>query len=101
MAASFVFSGWSLNGFDMTAREKILNVEAQVRLLAKGESDIFTCPFCEVETSFVLNRIPDLCCDKVSDVVEAVLDFIETKEQLQLVDRAMNRLAGSARPLLN
>lgn len=76
----------------MTAREKVLSVEQQIRRFVNGEATEITCPYCElvwVPTS----EDAYACCMKMADVMEAVLDYIETAEQLEHVDRVMNKLA--------
>lgn len=73
----------------MTAREKVANVETQIRAMLAGEQTDFTCPFCDCDTTEG-NGI--LCCDEAAEVINALLDHIEHLNRCQVVDEAMDRL---------
>jgi hypothetical protein len=74
----------------MNSREKVLEVDAQITAILAGEMPAaLTCPFCGVVTEF---GVPLLCCEELSDVVLAVVQHLETKKALEVVDRVMNRL---------
>lgn len=85
----------------MTSREKVLEVERQVRSMIEAGTDrlVFRCPFCGCE-SREENDI--LCCDEAAEVVNAVLDHIEHLERAEIVEQAMDRLASfQAKALMN
>ena len=76
----------------MTAREKILEVERQTRAIAAGEASLFRCPFCGQ------SAIPEnggLCCYEAAEVVEAVLDHVEFKNNMENVARIMDRFSSA------
>jgi hypothetical protein len=86
----------------MTAREKVLDVEQQVRVaLAAGAIAItLRCPFCNVETE--LHEGAYLCCEKLYDTTEAIMEHIEFLQQRENLDRVMDKLASmSSKALLN
>lgn len=72
----------------MTAREKVLEAERQVRKIVARERSEIVCPFCG------LLSLPDqmLCCDEMSTVTHAVLDHIEHLERRDGVKRMLDRL---------
>lgn len=76
----------------MTAREKILNVEQQVRSMidAGGVITDFHCPFCNLDTR--LSQTDVLCCDEAAETIHAILDHVEHLERCEVVEKAMNRL---------
>lgn len=83
----------------MTAREKVIKVEQQVRSIVAGDTEEFLCPFCG-ETSKPENNL--LCCGEAAEVCLAVLDYIDTAKSLELVDKVMNKFARMAsRSILN
>lgn len=75
----------------MTAREKVLNIERQVRAIAAGEAEAFDCPFCGLSSS---PKEGALCCFEAAEIVEAVLNHIDFKEAMQMADRVMDRFVG-------
>ena len=81
----------------MTSREKVVEVERQVRAMVAGDQEAtFSCPYCGL-VSDEFNEL--LCCDEAAAVVNAVLDHIEHLERAETVERAMENLArvnGSA-----
>lgn len=72
----------------MTAREKVLEAERQVREVVAGERSEIVCPYCG------LLSLPNqmLCCDEMSTVIHAVLDHIEHLERSEGVKRMLDRL---------
>ena len=74
----------------MTAREKVVAAELRIRACINGEVEGIACPFCGL-TSQPSNEI--LCCDNLADVVNAVLDHVELKQNLELVERVGDRMA--------
>ena len=75
----------------MTAKEKVLNVEAQVREIVAGERTEIFCPFCGLTT---VGSVEVLCCNELSEVVLAVLNHIEFKRQTEILEQTMDRLAA-------
>ena len=73
----------------MTAREKVVNVETQIRAMLAGEQTDFTCPYCNADTTEG-NGI--LCCNEAADVINVILDHIEHLEQVALVDQVFNQV---------
>lgn len=83
----------------MTAVEKVLDVERQVRAMLSGEQEAkFTCPFCTMTSD--IGQF--LCCGPAGEVINAVLDHIEHLERCDTVEHAMERMeAMRAKALLN
>lgn len=76
----------------MTARDKVLDIESQVRAIVGGRQDgVLWCPFCGLASTPV-NEV--LCCNEAAEVVTAVLDHIEFKQTVENVNRIMDRLAS-------
>jgi len=84
----------------MTSRQKVLEVERQVRAIISADEPLaLVCPFCEQITEPGCDM---LCCNEAAEVVDAVLNYIETEAQLEVVDRVMNRWAKmQSRVLVN
>lgn len=89
----------------MTVIEKVKEAESRIRLTMAGELDILTCPFCGEQNA---PDIPLLCCTPLSDMVNAICDHVELKEQLRHVERVVDRLnsnqysvAGGPKIILN
>ena len=76
----------------MNAREKVLDVERQVREIVAGQRTEITCPFCGLTTP---GGIDMLCCDELSEVVLAVLNHVEFKQQTEVLERVMDRVAAA------
>ncbi len=73
----------------MTAREKVLEAERQVREVVAGQRGEIECPFCGL---FSIRENDILCCDRMADVTHAVLDHIEHLERSEGVKRMLDRL---------
>jgi hypothetical protein len=83
----------------MNSKEKVLDVERQVRAMIDGQQTDFHCPFCDLITT---EGEGILCCDEAADVVTAVLDHIEHLERCEVVEQAMDRFSsGGSRIILN
>ena len=76
----------------MTAREKVIMVEEQIRKMVAGEQTEFSCPFCCAITTEG-NGI--LCCGEAAGVVLAVLDHIEHLKSCEIVEQVMNRFSAA------
>ena len=76
----------------MTAREKVANVEQQVREIASGLRGDISCPFCGLDTP---GGVEMLCCDKLADTVLAALNHVEFKRQTEILERTMDRMASA------
>lgn len=75
----------------MTPREKVINIEQQVRaMIAGGIAAILRCPFCGGESRIGSGK--GLCCEAAAMIVNAVVDRIEFDDGMAIVDRVMNRL---------
>lgn len=75
----------------MTSREKVLNLEAQVRAIADGAKDCLECPFCGLGTT---PETECLCCEEAAVIVDAVLEYMEHIKRADVIERAMDRLAA-------
>ena len=83
----------------MTAREKVLHIEQQVRAMLDGERTDFECPFCNQITA---QGEGILCCDDAAEVINAILDHIEFLERAEVIDRVMDHFSDAeSRVLLN
>ena len=83
----------------MTSREKIMDIERQIRAMEAGELTDFYCPFCKVVTTEG-NGI--LCCNEAAEVINAILDYIEFKQGVELIDQIMDRFsAAESKVILN
>lgn len=83
----------------MTGRQKVLAVEAQIRMMLDGQQTKFHCPFCELVTT---EGEGILCCDEAAEVVTAVLDHLDHLERCDIVDQAMSRISDAeSRLILN
>lgn len=82
----------------LNAREKVIEAERQIRCVIAGTSKEIHCPFCG-ETSTAGQEL--LCCENLCNVVNAVLDYVDTRANLEVVDRVMDRLAGQSQAVLN
>ena len=82
----------------MNAREKVIEAERQIRCVISGTSKEIQCPFCG-ETSTSGQEL--LCCENLCNVVNSVLDYVDTRANLEVVDRVMDRLAGQSQAVLN
>lgn len=78
----------------MTPAEKVENLAAQVRAVARGATDTITCPFCGLVSTPVQTI---LCCNAAADVVIATLNHVVFKKQVETVERIMDRLQTTQR----
>lgn len=88
----------------MTAREKVLDAERQIRAMAESDCVItkFHCPFCELDTNLGDDQPNVLCCEEASTVVEAVLEHMNHLDRVETINRTMDRFeAMKARALVN
>ena len=72
----------------MTAVEKVKVAEQQIIAVANGRLDRIDCPFCgtiSTRQHFLL------CCDTMAEMTEAVLDRIETGENIAMAAEAVGR----------
>lgn len=74
----------------MTSREKILNVEQQVRAMLRTGPAAFECPFCGLTTE---PNQDVLCCDAAANVLEAIVEHLEFGKAIRTAEQAMDRLA--------
>lgn len=72
----------------MTAREKVIEAERQVRETLAGIREVIRCPFCEQQTE------PGqmLCCPLMGDIADAYLQRLETQQRLDIVHNTIDRL---------
>lgn len=73
----------------MTGREKVLNVEAQVREIAGGERSLIECPYCNC-VSTMQNGF--LCCEPLSEVVLAVVGHMQFIDRTEALERTLEEL---------
>lgn len=80
----------------MTSREKVLEVERQVRMMieANGVITKFQCPFCGLETEFGNAENNVLCCNEASEVVDATLNHVEHIGRVDTIDEVLDRFSG-------
>lgn len=99
----------------MTAREKVVSAEQQVRALilktpfpcpdCKGSCKCETCdgsgavaiagiecPFCG-EINVPAQEV--LCCENLADIVNAIMDHVEVKAQLRVMENVYERLVAA------
>ena len=72
----------------MTAREKVLDVERQVREIVAGHVQELHCPFCGEVSKPEMDL---LCCENAAELVLAITTRIEVGEKLNVLDRVMDR----------
>ena len=75
----------------MTAREKVVEAERQVRAVVSGIQAHVDCPFCGL-TSTPENEV--LCCDSMAEVTDAVLNHVGFKNQMETLERVGERMSA-------
>ncbi len=73
----------------MSARERVIDAERQVRAIAAGQLQEIHCPFCGLTTPGGMEM---LCCENLADIVNAVLDHLEVKQSFEIIDRVLERV---------
>ncbi len=70
----------------MNAEAKIRNVEAQMKAVLRGDTNVITCPYCKAQNrqpSALTEELPSaLCCILFADCVNAVMLSMETSNAL-------------------
>ena len=72
----------------MTPVEKVRETEQRIRAVVAGTSDLLVCVFCGQQNA--VGQM--LCCEPLAEMVNAICDHIELKDQLKAVERVMDRL---------
>ena len=76
----------------MTSREKVLDLEKQVRHMISGVRDpIIHCPFCGLDTNLGDFEQNVLCCNEATGVIDAIVNHLEFLKGQELVDKVMDR----------
>lgn len=103
----------------MTAEQKIINVEAQVRAMLRSETNCLNCPYCgkqnfppkehapsviadDGDYALAVPVIEDakpLCCADLAQTVNAVSDKLQSDELLDAADRIAQK--ASKQVILN
>lgn len=80
------------------SRQKVLVLEAQIRAMLEGELTEFHCPFCDLVTG----EGQYICCGNAAEVINAVLDHVEFKKTVEIVDQVMDHFsAAESKVVLN
>lgn len=83
----------------MNSREKVLDVERQLRAMISGQQEpTFTCPFCNT-ISNEFNEL--LCCQEAADTINAVLDHIDFKQAVERAEVVMEKVDKMRSVILN
>jgi hypothetical protein len=81
-----------MSAIALTPEQKILAVEVQIHdMLYNGAPNEILCPWCNLVSTPGQYA---LCCDNLAIVVEAILDYKETKDQIERIARIMERLSA-------
>ena len=82
----------------MTAKQKIVNVEAQIRAVLRASTNILNCPWCGAqnkEPASAEQALP-LCCADMALAVNAISDKLQSDELLDAADHISQNAAKQA-----
>lgn len=79
----------------MTADQKIINVEAQIRAILRGATNCLNCPYCGDQNFPAPEGEPEspMCCPDMAQTVNAVTDKLQSNELLDAADRISQNAA--------
>ena len=77
----------------MTVKEKLKAAEASISKVLTGKADLLHCEFCQKDT--VIHEGVLLCCVPMAEMVAAICDHVELKDQVKAVERVLDRLSSN------
>ena len=81
----------------MTAEQKIINVEAQIRAMLRSETNTLNCPYCNSQNFPPPDGVESaLCCPDLAQTVNAVSDKLQSDELLDAADRIAQKASHQA-----